>query len=122
MNLFEMYKEGGPYMHIILLLAVVMLSVVVIKLEQMIRRKRLDMKLLDLILLSGSVALAVGLLSQIIGITEALEAIRIAGDISPKLIMAGAIISFYGPIFGFFVFIFSMVFYFVLKEIIKTKR
>ncbi len=71
--------------------------------------------------MSGSLALAIGFLSQILGIVNALEAIRLAGDISPSLLMAGAMISFYPPICGFIVFIFSMLFYYILKEVIKTR-
>jgi len=67
------------------------------------------------------VAIAAGVLAQIIGIVQALQAIRAAGDISPQLVMEGAIVSFYAPVYGFIVFIFSMIFYFVMKEIIKTR-
>jgi len=53
---------------------------------------------------------------------EGLEAIRAAGDISPQLVMGGAIISFYAPVWGFMVFIISLLFYFILKEIIKYRK
>jgi len=72
--------------------------------------------------MSGSLALAFGLLSQIVGITEALVAIREAADISPQIVMEGALISFYAPIWGFMVFIFSTFIYFILKEIVKVKK
>ena len=71
--------------------------------------------------MAGSVGLAIGLLGQVLGIVGALEAIRIAADISPQIVMKGAIISFYAPIWGFIVFIFSTIFYFVLNEIIKAR-
>ena len=71
--------------------------------------------------MAGSMALAVGFLSQIVGIVEALEAIRAAADVSPEIVMMGAIVSFYAPIWGLMVFIFSMLFYYILKEIIKAK-
>ena len=59
---------------------------------------------------------------QIVGIVEALEAIRAAGDISQQLVMSGAIISLYAPIWGFFVFIISLLSYFILKEIIRHRK
>lgn len=108
-------------MNLISLMAILMLGIAVVKIVQLSTRKAVDLKRLDLILLAGSVAVAVGILSQIVGIVQALEAIRAAADVSPQIIMGGAIVSFYAPIYGFTVFIFSMIFYFVLKEIIKSR-
>ncbi len=121
MNLSEIYPAGGPFMNVISLLTIVMVIVTVWKVVQMITRKVYSFKLLDLILMAGSASAAVGILSQITGIVQALEAIRAAGDISPQLVMGGAIVSFYAPIFGFIVLVFSLLIYFVLKEIIKAK-
>ena len=122
MNLFEAYKIGGPYMNVITVLGLLTLTITVWKIVELLTGKLADYKLLDLILMAGSLALAVGLLSQIIGIVKALEAIRAAADISPQIVMGGAIVSFYAPIWGFLVFIFSLLFYFILKEIIIQKR
>ena len=116
-----MYKMGGPFMHLISLMAVIMLLVTLWKIVSLIGNKTVNLTLLGLILMAGSVALAIGLLGQILGIVGALEAIRVAADVSPEIIMGGAIVSFYAPIWGFVVFIFSILFYFVLKEIIKAK-
>ena len=119
--MMEAYKIGGPYMHLITLMGLLILGVVVWKVMEIFSKRTVNFKLLDLILMAGSVALAIGLLSQIVGIVQALEAIRAAADISPQIVMGGAIVSFYAPIWGFIVFVFSLVFYFVLKEIIKAK-
>ena len=122
MNLFQTYKIGGPYMHLISLLALVVLGITILKAIEVGSKKKYSLKLVDLVLLSGSLAVVIGLLSQIIGIVQALDAISAAGDISPSLVMEGAKASFYAPIWGLVVFIFSLVFYFALKEIIKTKN
>ncbi|HKI90198.1 MAG TPA: MotA/TolQ/ExbB proton channel family protein [Draconibacterium sp.] len=122
MSLSEIYPAGGPYMNVISLLALVMIVVTVWKLVQIISKKQFDFKLLDLILLAGSVSAAVGILSQIIGIVQALEAIRAAADVSPQIVMGGAIVSFYAPIYGFIVFVISMVIYAILKEIVKARK
>jgi hypothetical protein len=119
--MLEAYKIGGPYMHVISLLGILMLAIAIWKIIGLTKKSSVDLKWLDLIKMAGSLALAIGLLSQIIGIVQGLEAIREAGDISPQLVMAGATISFYAPIWGFMVFIFSMMFYYVLKEVIKNK-
>jgi len=119
--MLQAYKIGGPYMHIISLMGILVLAIVVWKVIGIVTKKSVDLKFVDLVLMAGSVALAIGLLSQIVGIVQALEAIRAVADISPQIVMGGAIVSFYAPIWGFIMFIFSLVFHFVLKEIIKVK-
>ncbi len=117
----QAYKAGGPYMHVITLLGILALVISVWKITGVVKKSPVDFKWLDLVKMAGSLALAVGFFSQIVGIVQALEAIREAADVSPQLIMGGAIISFYAPIYGFIVFIFSMLFHYVLKEVIKNK-
>lgn len=120
MSIFEIYYAGGAlFMNFISLMAILSLGVFILKVFQVVKH-RYTMKGLDLILLAGSVAIAAGILAQIIGIVQALEAILAAGDVSPQMVMQGAIVSFYAPIYGFIVFIFSMVFYFSMKEIIRS--
>ncbi len=121
MNFFDFYRAGGPFMNLISLMAILTLVITIWKVIDIVSKKIYSFKLIDLILLGGSVALATGILSQIVGIIQALHAIMEAGDVSPQLVMGGAIVSFYAPVYGFVVFIFSMIFYFILKEVIKAK-
>ena len=120
--MLEAHKIGGPYMKVISIMALVMIGITIWKVWQVFGKKQADYKLLDLILMAGSVAAAVGIFSQIVGIVQALEAIRAAADISPQIVMGGAIVSFYAPVWGFFVLIISLIFYFILKEIIKARQ
>jgi len=120
--MLEAHKIGGPYMKVISIMAVLMIVITIWKAWEVFGKKQADYKLLDLILMAGSVAAAVGIFSQIVGIVQALEAIRAAADISPQIVMGGAIVSFYAPVWGFMVFIISLIFYFVLKEIIKARQ
>lgn len=122
MSLSEIYRAGGPYMNFISVMVIIMLVVTIWKLVQIMAQKQFNFKLLDLVLMAGSVAAAIGILSQIIGIVQALEAIRAAGDISPQMVMGGAIVSFYTPIYGFIVLVFSLLFYFILREVIKARQ
>jgi len=122
MKLFEMYKWGGPYMHVISVMALVMLTVAAVKIFKMVAKNEYNFKLLELIRMAGSFAAAIGILAQIIGIVQALEAIREAADISPQIVMGGAIVSFYSTIWGLTVFLFSLLFYYILKEIVKHKQ
>jgi len=115
------YKMGGPFMHLITILGLLALGITVWKVIEIVGKKHFNTRFLDLVRMSGSLALAVGFLSQIVGIVQALEAIRAAADVSPQIVMGGAIVSFYAPIWGLIVFIFSMLFYYVLKAVIKAK-
>lgn len=115
--MLQAYKAGGPYMHVITLFGLVALVIAVLKIIELIVKKPVSDKYLGLIKMAGSLALAVGFMSQIIGIVQALEAIRAAADISPQIVMGGAIVSFYAPIWGFVVFIVAMLFYYILKEV-----
>ena len=121
-NLLEAYKMGGPFMHLMTILLLLAVGLAIWKIFEIVSKKTVNTKLLDLIRMSGSLALAIGFMSQIIGIVQALEAIRAAADISPQLVMGGAIVSFYAPIWGFIVFIISMLIYYILKEVIKAKQ
>ncbi len=121
MRLFDMYKWGGPYMNVISVMALLMLIVAGIKIYRIVALKEFNFKLLDLIRMAGSFAAAMGILSQIIGIVQALEAIRAASDISPQIVMGGAIVSFYSTIWGLIVLLISLLFYYILKEVIKAR-
>jgi hypothetical protein len=114
------YALGGSDMNYISVMLVLVLAVSVIKVRAIVKRKY-DFRLLDLILMAGSLAPALGLLSQIRGIVIALRAIRIAGDISKSLLLRGVQYSFYPPIYGLLVFMLSILIYFILKEVIKAK-
>jgi len=117
----QAYKIGGPFMHWISIFGLIALAIAVWKIFEIVLKKQVNKKLLRLIKMSASLALATGFLSQIVGIVQALEAIKAAADISPQIVMGGAIVSFYASIWGLIVFIFAMLIYYVISEIIKAK-
>jgi biopolymer transport protein ExbB/TolQ len=108
-------------MGVITVMGLLMLVVAGIKIYKMAVLKHYDLNLMGLIRMAGLFAAALGVLSQIIGIVQALEAIRAAADISPELVMGGAIVSFYSTIWGLIVLLVSLLIYYVLKEIIRQK-
>ncbi|SET22840.1 MotA/TolQ/ExbB proton channel family protein [Draconibacterium orientale] len=121
MNFLEFHKAGGPNMGVISLMGLLVLVIAGIKIYQMVVLKQYNLKLIRLIRMGGLFAAAFGVLSQIIGIVQALEAIRAASDISPEIVMGGAIVSFYSTIWGLIVLLVSLPIYYVLKEFIKLK-
>lgn len=108
-------------MHIISIMLLMAFIVAGLKVYRIIILKEYNLKMLGLIRLAGSFSAAWGILSQIIGIIQALEAIRAAGDISPQLVMGGAIVSFYSTIWGLIAFLISILIYYILKEVVKSK-
>lgn len=121
LSLFEKYLAGGSYMHIISLLGLVTLLVTIVKIIEVFKYKTYDTKKLDIILIMASMSLAMGMYAQIRGIVAALEAIKLAADISPQIVFNGAILSFYAPIWGFTIFMFFLLVWLVVKELIKSK-
>ncbi len=119
--LVQAYKMGGPFMHWITIFGLLAVAITAWKIFEIVTKKQVNTKLVGLIKMSAALALATGFLSQVIGIVQALEAIKAAADVSPEIVMGGAIVSFYAPIWGLIVFIIAMLFYFILKEIIKAK-
>lgn len=108
-------------MNFISFMALVMLIAATAKIYRMVVLKEFNFKFLGLIRMAGSFAAVLGILAQIIGITQALALIREAGDISPSLVMSGVIVSFYTVIWGLFVLLVSLLLYYVLKEVVKLK-
>nr|WP_321354805.1 MotA/TolQ/ExbB proton channel family protein [uncultured Draconibacterium sp.] len=121
MNFLEFHKAGGSNMGVISLMGLLVLVIAGIKIYQMVALKQYNLRLTRLIRMGGLFAAAFGVLSQIIGIVQALEAIRAAADISPEIVMGGAIVSFYSTIWGLIVLLVSLLIYYVLKEIIKAR-
>ncbi len=119
--MLEAYRIGGPYMHIITLFGILALVIAIWKVAGLIKKSVVELEMARFNQNVRIIALAVGFMSQIVGIVKALEEIRAAADVSPQIVMKGAIMSFYAPIWGFIVFIFSMLIYYILKEIIKAR-
>ncbi len=118
MKLFQLFYEGGPaFMLVITLFGLLMLASSGYKIFRMILKKEFDLLQLNYILLFGSLSLICGILGQGIGLFYAMEAISEAGDISPSLMAAGFRVSMITPLFGIMIFIFSLIFWGVLKEI-----
>jgi len=117
----QAYKIGGSFIDLITILGLLALGITIWKVVEIVGNKNVNMRLLELVKMSGLLSVAFGFLSQIVGIVRALEAIKAAADISPEIVMNGAIVSFYAPIWGVIVFIFSMLFYYVLKVVIKAR-
>ena len=122
MEISEFFKAGGIFMHVISFFGLISMVITVIKSVEIFWKKVYSTRNLNFILLFSSLSLALGLLSQITGIVQALSAIIKAADISPAIIMGGLKVSFYAPIWGLLIFMVFLTIWFILKEIIVWKK
>lgn len=88
-----------------------------LKIYRMVKRKEYDLGGLNYILLFGSLALMIGLLHSGISLSLAMKAISIAGDVSQSLVADGIRYWVFDPIVGLVIFIVSLIFWGILKEI-----
>ncbi len=77
-------------------------------------------KMSETILFFGSFAFLLGILGQAIGIMAALDAIEAAGDVSFGLMVGGFKVSMIAPMYGFMLFIFSFVVWFIYRTISRS--
>jgi hypothetical protein len=118
MKIFDYFVEGGmAFMLVITFFGLLMLASSGYKIYRMILKKEFDLLQLNYIILFGSLSLIFGILGQGIGLFYAMEAIQEAGDISPALIAGGFRVSMITPLYGILIFILSLIFWGVLKEI-----
>src|SRR5665648_1095050 len=89
MKLFQLFYEGGPvFMLVITFFGLLMLASSGYKIFRMILKKEFDLLQMNYILLFGSLSLIFGILGQGMGLFGAMEAISVAGDISPSLVLS----------------------------------
>lgn len=70
----------------------------------------------EFILFFGSLAFLIGLLAQVVGLFGAFDAIQAAGDVSPSMIAGGLKISFLAPLYGFVLFLISIIAWFTIRK------
>lgn len=80
------------------------------------KKKTLLKTNIDAMLALGVIVFVLGILNQIAGMIEALEAIIEMADISPQFVMSGIIESFKVPVFCAFVLIISLIFWYFNKK------
>ncbi len=123
MSLHDLFIYGGLwYMVIISICGIAMLFFSVRKVIELFILHRSEKQGLDMILLFGSLSLVIGILAQAIGLFEAFDAIEVAGDISPRLLAGGVKISMITTLYGAFIFLFSLIVWGILREILIRKE
>lgn len=117
--MIELIHQGGPFMWPLTVLGLVVVAVALKKAadvfggaEESAAHHR---PMINVVLQAGIFSFFVGLLSQAVGLFQALQAIEAAGDVSPALIFGGLKVSLIAPIYGLFISLFSLAAWSVLK-------
>ncbi len=71
--------------------------------------------MINTVLQIGIFSFFFGILSQAIGLIEALQAIEMMGDVSPAMLAGGLKVSMIAPVFGLLIFLGCFAFWSVLK-------
>jgi len=78
-------------------------------------------KVLNTVLVVGSLNLALGMLAQIVGIWDMIAAIKEAADINPEIVMMGVKMTFSTTIYGLLAFVIAGIAWLILSFIPKRK-
>jgi biopolymer transport protein ExbB/TolQ len=71
--------------------------------------------MLNLLIQLGIFSLFLGILSQAIGLFQALQAIEAIGEVSPALIFGGLKVSMIAPVYGLMIFMAAFIMWSILK-------
>lgn len=117
--MLDTFMEGGQFMWILLLLALVNIVLAVRKGIVLFSNTDYDVERvgegINAILFWGIIAAVIGFYAHFTGIYFAMQEIMAANDISPALVAEGYSISLITILFGLLIFIFSAIIWFFLK-------
>ena len=120
MSFFKYFIIGGvEFMSVLTVLAVVVIGFGVKKAVDLFWIKEMSQARLEwglkYIKFFGLMALVVGVFGQVIGLFEAFQAIEEIKEVSPSLLAGGLKVSSITTIYGFIIYIFSYLCWFVLN-------
>lgn len=116
--MLELFFLGSKlFMGIQTIVAVIMIVLSVLSAKAVLANQvnENSQRKLSLIKEVGLFAFIIGLLASAMDLMGALQAIEMAGDISPSLLAAGLKISFITPTYGLMIYTLSLLIYFALR-------
>jgi len=122
----EIFIMGGPlFMSILTLLFIGMVAWAIYQALPVLRNEELIFGKIEMRLKHirsiGLFAMITGILGQLIGLYEAFSAIERAGDISPGLVYSGLKVSMITTLYGIFIYLISLILWFVLDYLLSKK-
>lgn len=118
-------QKGGPFMWLILVIAIAIVVLTVKKVIDFFVKKNLN-KLelesgLNAIIFWGAISALIGFLGHFMGVFYAMEAISEANDISPAIVAMGYGVSLITILSGLTVFLISSIIWFVFRWQLKVR-
>ncbi|XOV93198.1 MAG: MotA/TolQ/ExbB proton channel family protein [Bacteroidota bacterium] len=121
--MFELFYMGGTlFMSILTIIFVAMIAITVINGIPVIKGEIESSEgraKISYIKSVGQFALVIGILGQLIGLTDAFRAIEAAGDVSPSLVYGGLKVSMITTLYGFTIYVISYLIWFGLSWKLK---
>ena len=109
----------GPFKIPLAVILLIVLALIIYSTYLKIRKTSSDHqsfhKSLNTLLVFGSFNLALGMIGQITGIWDAIDAIKAAGDINPEIVLNGIKVSFGTTIFGLATFMIAAIAWLLLN-------
>ncbi len=117
---------GGPlFMGTLTAILIVMVAWAVYHIIPVLTRKEINFSRakskLKHITTIGKFGLVTGIFGQLIGLYQAFAAIEEAGDISPSLMMGGFKVSMITTLYGIFIFLLSLILWFIADFVVTKK-
>jgi flagellar motor component MotA len=121
MSLSDLYVAGGvEYMHAVSLPFIGNLILIIITISQIVLKKNVNQKLIEIGKQLGGLALALGVFGTIIGLFQAFDALENSQDIIPfQVIMGGLKVALITVLYGLLVFCISQLAYIILKIVVR---
>lgn len=120
----ETFLQGGPFfmtLHLIFWILVIYFTLKFIRNYYSENRDLKKLYKFNFAIISiGSFGLLFAIFYQLLGFYGALSVIEKAQDISPALILQGLRISLIAPIFSFFLFLVTIIIWFIYKNKVRT--
>lgn len=117
--MLDFFIQGGQFMWTLLILFVVIICLSVKKAIELFMKKGLDKARLEsginAIIFWGGISTVLGFFGHFLGVYMAMQAIKMANDISPAIVAEGYAVSLHTILFGLFILMISAVFWFVLR-------
>lgn len=117
MSLSELYIAGGVvFMHAVSIPFIANLVLIIITILQIVQKKNVNQKLIEMGKQLGGLALALGVFGTVIGLFQAFGALENSKDIIPfQVIMGGLKVAIITVLYGLIAYFISIVAYIILK-------
>jgi flagellar motor component MotA len=121
MSLSELYIAGGAvFMHAVSIPFIANLVLIIITILQIVQKKNVNQKLIEIGKQLGGLALALGVFGTVIGLFQAFDALENSKDVIPfQVIMGGLKVAIITVLYGLIAYSISLVAYILLKLAVR---